>query len=76
MLHMNKRNGVWDRIYQCMLDGAKAYQMGADEHGAFCFGMAAAMHSEHVAQTSLESQAQLNRMSWLRMAIKGSVRRG
>ena len=68
MLHMNKKHGIWDRIYQNMLSGAKSAEVGSESHAYFCFGMAAGQMIEGAGVTSAE---QLNRMSRLRESLLG-----
>lgn len=69
MLHMNKPNGAWDRIYQLMADAAVVYQFDK-ECAAFNFGMATMLMIE---STGCLSVAEIARMAWLRKQIKESA---
>lgn len=68
MLHMNKKHGIWDRIFQNMLSGAKSSEIGCESHAYFCFGMAAGQMIEGANVTAAE---QLGRMSKLRESLLG-----
>lgn len=70
MLHINKPNGVWDRIYQLMAVGASVYKF-EKEYAAFNFGMAAMLMIE---STNCRSAEELWRMAWLRKQIKESAK--
>lgn len=70
MLHMNKPNGVWDRIYQLMADAAVVYRFDK-ECAEFNFGMAAMLMIE---STNCRTAVGLERIMWLRRQIKESVK--
>jgi hypothetical protein len=71
MIHWNKRNSVWDRIFQHMKDGA-TYLPYDREAAAFCFGVAAAIAIETAGCMSMP---ELERMSWLRTQLRLSARK-
>lgn len=70
MLHMNKPNGVWDRIYQLMAVAAVVYRFDK-ECAAFNFGMASMLMIE---STNCRSAEELGRMAWIRKQIKESAK--
>lgn len=69
MLHMNKPNGVWERIYGLMYIGYIVYRFDK-ECAAFNFGMAAMLMIE---STDCRSEKELGRMAWLRQKMKESA---